>query len=203
MAQDEDAEAGMRAAAGRDRWDVVATLVLQAYGQELLEYLIATARSESDGADAFSIFTERMWRGLPRFRWEATARTWCYTLARRALAEVKRTAPARRAKLHAPLSQTPELAALAADVRTRTVTFLRTAARDALAEVRDGLEPEDRELLILRVDRKLAWRDVARIMSEDEALDAAALDRRTAALRKRFEKLKDKLRIAVERTRST
>jgi RNA polymerase sigma-70 factor (ECF subfamily) len=203
MAETEDAEAGMRAAAKRDRWDVVATLVLRAYGQELLEYLIATARSEGDGNDAFSVFTERMWRGLPKFRWESTVRTWCYTVARRALAEVKRTAPARRAKLHAPLSQTPELAALAADVRTRTVSFLRTAARDALAEVRDGLDPEDRELLILRVDRKLGWREVARILSEDEDLGAAALERRSAALRKRFEKLKEKLRIAVERTRSS
>lgn len=202
VSEREDEEAGMRAAAGRDRWDVVATLVLQRYGQELLEYLIATGRSEADGGDAFSLFCERMWRGLPRFRGDATFRTWCYTLARRALADVKRTAPARRARHHARLSEMPELAALAADVRTRTVSQLGTAARDALAEVKDALEPADRELLILRIDRKLAWRDVARIMNEGDALDGDALERRTAALRKRFDKLKEKLRTAVERTRS-
>ena len=194
-----DREAAIRAAADAGRWDQAAELALRAYGQELLEYLIATARSEADGEDAFSVFTERMWRGLPGFRWQASARTWCYTVARRALAEIKRSGPARRARLHAPLSQSPGLAAAAADVRTRTVTFLRSAARDALAEVRDALDPEDQELLILRIDRKLAWREVAEIMTADETLDPEALERRTAALRKRFEKLKGKLRVAIGR----
>lgn len=198
-AEPDDREAAVRAAIAAARWDDAAARVLRAYGQELLEYLIATARSDADGSDAFSIFAERMWRGLPQFRGDASVRTWCYTIARRALAEVKRAGPARRAKLHAPLSDAPGLAALAADVRTRTVTFLRTAARDALAEVKDALDPEDQELLILRIDRKLAWRDVARVMAEGDDLDDAALERYTAALRKRFEKLKAKLRGAVAR----
>jgi RNA polymerase sigma-70 factor (ECF subfamily) len=196
----DDAEAAMRAACAAGRHDEATTLALRSYGQELLEYLIATARSDTAGSDAFSLFAERLWKKMPQFRWEASARTWSYMLARHALAELQRAAPARRAARQQPLSQTPEVAALVHDVRTRTLTFLRTAARDALAEVRDSLDPEDRELLILRIDRGLAWRDVARITSDGDDLDAAALTRRSAALRKRFEKLKDRLRAAVTRS---
>lgn len=191
-------ETAMRAACDQARWDAAATLVLSAYGQELLEYLIAIARSEADGADAFSIFAEKLWRGLPGFRWQSSARTWCYLLARHALADVKRAGPARRAHRELALSDAPGVAALAAQVRTRTLSFLRTEARDALTAVRDSLSAEEQELLILRVDRKLAWREIAQITGDDD-LDAAAVERRSAALRKRFETLKARLRDAVGR----
>ncbi|HVK73919.1 MAG TPA: hypothetical protein VM734_11400 [Kofleriaceae bacterium] len=204
MADDEardDREAAMRAACAAARWDQAATLVLGAYGQELVEYLVVLARSEADGGDAFSLFAERLWRGLPAFRWDASMRTWCYVLARRALADVKRAGPARRARLAQPLSETPELDALAVAVRTRTITFLRSEARDALAKVRAALDADDQELLVLRVDRKLPWRDVARIMARDDELDPAGLNRRAATLRKRFEVLKGRLRDAIARAR--
>lgn len=195
---DRDREADMRAAATAGRVDEAATLLLRAYGQELLEYSIAMARSEIDGGDAFSLFSERLWRGLPAFRWESSARTWCYVLARRAIADTKRGGATRQA---VPLSEAPEVAALVEQVRTRTLTFLRTDARDAFAELRASLSPEERELLVLRLDRKLPWREVAMVMSADDDLDAAALERRSAALRKQWEVMKTKLRTMVQRVR--
>ena len=188
----------MRAAAERGRFDEATTLVLRAYGQELLEYAIATARSEADGCDAFSLFSERLWRGLPQFRWESSARTFSYVLIRRALIDLKRGGGARRAT---PLSEAPEVLAIAEEVRSRTLTFLRTEARDAFAELRASLSPEEREILVLRLDRRLPWRDVAMVMSADEDLDAAAIERRSAALRKQWETMKTKLRTMVQRVR--
>ena len=52
-------------------------------------------------------------------------------------------------------------------------------------------------LLVLRVQRRLSWVEVTRIVAGDEPLDDAALSRRSAALRKRFERLKRVVREEV------
>jgi RNA polymerase sigma-70 factor (ECF subfamily) len=50
-------------------------------------------------------------------------------------------------------------------------------------------------LLILRVDRGMDWRDLAAAMGDENApLEGADLDREAARLRKRFERIKDRLR---------
>lgn len=195
----DDPEAPIRASCAAGDWAAAARRILDLYGRELLEYLVAIARSEADGADAFSQFTEDLWRGLPKFRWQASARTWCYTLARHALARLRRD-PHRRPGRAVALDDAPELARAAEQLRTHTLTYLRTAVKDRVAALRDELSPEDQAVLILRIDRKLEWRDVARALAdEDDALDDAELARRSAALRKRFERIKNDLKKLVAR----
>lgn len=98
-------------------------------------------------------------------------------------------APYRRKKKRLATSAA---SALAADVRSSTLAHLKPANLDRLAEARRGMTPEEQTLLILRVDRGLAWRDIAVVLAGEggESGDAE----REAALRKRFERLKDKLR---------
>jgi len=64
-----------------------------------------------------------------------------------------------------------------------------------LEMLREALDEDDRTLLVLRVDRRMAWRDIARVMSdvpiEDQLED---LDKLAATLRKRFERVKERLR---------
>lgn len=199
---DEDREAAIRARAEAGDWAGAATAIVERYGRELMEYLVATARSETDGGEAFSRFMEEMWRSLPAFRWEASARTWCYVLARRALARVRRD-HARRPGKPIALADAPEVARLAERVRTQTVSFLRTEVRDKIAELRESLDPDDQALLILRVDRGLDWRDVALALSDEEvgAVGREAVGRRAAAMRKRFERIKKQLRERATGTR--
>jgi RNA polymerase sigma-70 factor (ECF subfamily) len=188
-------ESAIRARCEAGDWAGAATLIFERYGRELLEYLVATARSETDGGEAFSRFTEEMWRSLPAFRWQASARTWCYVLARRALARVRRDL-ARRPGRPIALDDAPEVARLAERVRTETVSFLRTGVRDRIAELRESLDPDDQALLILRIDRGLDWGDVALALSDEEvgAVTPDAVARRAAAMRKRFERIKKQLR---------
>jgi RNA polymerase sigma-70 factor (ECF subfamily) len=197
-----DPEASIRARCDARDWGGAATAIVERYGRELMEYLVATARSEADGGEAFSRFTEAMWRGLPAFRWEASARTWCYVLARRALARVRRDR-ARTPGHPIALDDAPEVARVAERVRTETASYLRTGVRDKVAELRDALDPDDQALLILRVDRGLDWRDVALALSDDEvgAVAGDVLARRAAAMRKRFERIKKQLRERVADTR--
>lgn len=191
MAAEPDVEARIRTACADRAWDAAATLALETYGPELMSYLVALLRNATEADDVFGAVSEALWRSLPEFRWDSSFRTYAYTIARNAF--VKHTKnPRNRAQAEALSS--PAVEAVAANVRSRTATYLRTETKDKIAELRAQLDPDDQTLLILRVSRQLPWRDIARIMagSDDEPPD-----RRAAALRKRFERLKDELRARV------
>lgn len=193
-----DPEAELRTLCDAQRWSEAATLVFERYGRELMTYLVAIARSETDGAEAFSQFTEDLWRGLPRFRWQSSARTWCYTLARNALFRVHRSVR-RRGGPAIALSDAPAVAQAAEQVRTATLTYLRTQVKDEVAALRERLSPDDQALLILRIDRKLPWLDVARALAGEEELPDDELSRRSATLRKRFGRIKSDLKKLLAR----
>jgi len=171
-----------------------ATRVLEAHGDELLSFLVARLRSDSDGQEAFSMFAEDLWQGLPGFGWRCSIRTWAYTLARNAASRYAR-APQQRAARNLTLSRHAELSALVDRVRTRTQIHQRTDVKSKMREIRERLAPDDQMLLVLRIDRDLAWRDLAQVMLGDsDALDEGAIDREAARLRKRFERLKLELK---------
>jgi RNA polymerase sigma-70 factor (ECF subfamily) len=185
-------ERTIRTACERQEWAEAATGALRIYGPELMGYLAATTRNEEDAADAFAMFSEDLWRGLPGFRWESSLRTWSYRLARNAASRLYRSGKRRRAEVELPPSS--HFSALAVEMRTSVMLQLRARAVDRVRELRDQLEPDDRTLLVLRVDRELPWSDIARIVTEgDEEPSAEDITRTSAALRKRFERIKARL----------
>lgn len=184
-------EARIREATTAGDYQRAATETLQLYGSELFGYLCNVARDEDLASDAFGATCERMWKGLASFRWESSLRSWLYTIARNALSTL-RAHPSRRPERHASES---EIAELAHKIRTETLPIHRTEVRAGIRALREELSPEDAELVLLRIDRKMSWRDIARVVYEGEDPD-----RHTAALRKRFERAKDHLRrLATER----
>jgi RNA polymerase sigma-70 factor, ECF subfamily len=161
-----------------------ATAVVREYGPQLLGYLCSVLRSEADAGEVFSMFSEDLWRGLPGFRRECPLRVWCYRLAWHAAARFLRDPYRGRGRR----LETNELSRLVEEVRS-SVFLGRDQARQAtLARLRAGLTPDERTLLVLRLDRGLAWAEVALVLSE---ANGQAVDE--TALRKRFERLKDKL----------
>jgi RNA polymerase sigma-70 factor (ECF subfamily) len=168
----------------RGRGDEAATLAIEALGPEILGYLRALLRDDADASDAFSVFAEATWKGLPGFRGEASLRAWCYRIAYHAVLSQKRD-PYRRRKDRLDTSFASQLAG-----RVFASTALeRERQSDALARLRDALEPDEQTLLTLRVDRQLSWREVAEVLAGDGQAEPAD----EAALRKRFERLKEKL----------
>lgn len=191
----EDAERRIRISWDEGDFRAAAEIAIREYGPEIVSYLAALSGDATRAGDAFSVFAEDLWQYLPGFRWECALRSWAYGLARHALFRLARDPYHRRAR---PLSQSPELERLAQEVRTTTAVHLRTDTKDRLAALRDRLDPRDRELLILRIDRHLSWQDVARIqlageLSGDEPAEAE-LARAAGKLRKRFERVKETLR---------
>jgi RNA polymerase sigma-70 factor, ECF subfamily len=177
-----------RLAAG-DR-DGAVTLAIRGYGPEILGFLIGTSRSEDVAAEVFSQLCEDLWTGIASFRGESSLRTWAYVLARHA-AERHRRDPYRRRAV--PLSAHSALSALHAEVRESTATHLKSEVREAALRLRRELEHDDQMLLVLRIDRRLAWEDVARVFAGPGA-SSAEIKKHSAALRKRFERIKAELK---------
>lgn len=165
-----------------------ATEVLRELGPQILRYVRSVLRDGDDAAEAFSSFAEDLWRGLPAFRWEAPLRSWAFRVAWHAALEVRNDAFRR----HGRRLETGEASALAAEIHTTAARV--EGQRRALDALRDALTPEEQSLLALRVDQQLPWEEVALVLSGDA--DA----RSVAALRKRFERLKERIaRLARER----
>jgi RNA polymerase sigma-70 factor (ECF subfamily) len=182
----------VRAACAAGEHARAAELVVRAHMREIIAYLGSLVRGDPDRLDdAFSTWCEDVVRGVAGFRFGSSIRTWAYTVARHTAARCART-DHRRAKRIDVGTVSQDVVAVA---RTETVDYLRTAMKDRLARVREGMRDDERELLHLRVDRQLAWSEVEEIVRDDDApIDPASCRRREAALRKRFEALKGRLK---------
>ncbi len=187
-------EEGIRELCAAGEHDAATAAALEAYGAELMGFLVSTCQDEALADDAFGLFSENLWKGLPRFEWTSSLRTWAYVVARNALRMVRRSKARRR-----EISLCDEKAAdLVAEIRTRTRTFLRTETKDAVARLRLRLDPQDQELLILRIGRQMSWIDIAQVMREGESLDDAELKRSAARMRQRFARAKARLKQLVD-----
>jgi RNA polymerase sigma-70 factor (ECF subfamily) len=186
-------EADLRSRFDAGDLDGTMTAAVTGYGSELFGFLVGLTRDQDRASDVFSATCERLWRGLPTFRWDSSFRVWAYTIARNEFLRAARSGGARE-KRQVPISEVASVQAAIDRVRTETPAYRRTEVKDGLAKVREQLEPEDHMLLGLRLDRKLPWNDIARILGTGEP---ATLAREAAALRKRFERLKERLRELV------
>jgi RNA polymerase sigma-70 factor (ECF subfamily) len=168
------------------RQAVAATLRL--YGAEVFGFLTGVTDDPDVADDVFSAFSERLWKGLGSFRWQCSLRTWAYTVARNELARSR----ADLARKHRGVIGLSTAGSIKAPSQAVTPTMDRSSFRDAFARLRSALSPEDRDLLVLRVDRALPWRDLALLFLGDDA-SADALTREAARLRKRFQLVKQQL----------
>lgn len=190
-------ENDIRRRCGERDFDGAANLAIRGYGPEIFGLLITLHRGEQEASEVFSIFVERMWRGLEGFAWESSFRTWAYTVARNA-SRNHQEEMRRRARFHPPLPD--ELSQIAEATRTATRSYLQTEKKSGIQRLRESLSPEEQMILSLRVDRRLAWNDLARVMHEGEdAPTAEDLKRDSARLRKRFQAIKDKLMVLGRR----
>jgi RNA polymerase sigma-70 factor, ECF subfamily len=168
-----------------------ASEAVRRYGPEVLGWLVALHHDHDDAGDVFAATTEALWGALPGFRWECSLRTWMYAIARRVSLRYRRDAARRGARLTS-LEGCEAALALANEVRSSTLSCLRSDNPNALTRLRDELPEPDRALLVLRVDRGLAWMDLARVFLGPDATDDA-VSRESARLRKRFQLVRGRL----------
>ena len=181
----------------RGDFDRTATLFLERYGREILGFLCDRMRSETRGADVFSMFAEDFWRGLPSFGWRSSLRAWAYALARNSAYRYTH-APEQRAHLRTFSDESP-FGMEVMRLRTGTHVYEKTETKSRMRELREGLSEEDQTLLVLRVDRGLSYQEIAVVLCGTEDLEGDALRRQVANLRQRFQHVKSRLRsLAVQ-----
>ena len=185
-------DAQLRPLLQAERFMEATTLVLRDLGPEILGFLSAVL-GNSDGDEVFAAFSESLWRSLPAYRSQCGIRTWAYMLARQQIARFRKGA-----HRHPPQVRISELADVLQEVR-RT----HTTRRATLTRLRNELSIEDRELLILRIDRELSFDEIALLFVENPGTaDVQALRREAARLRKRFQLIKDQLMTRVREIRA-
>lgn len=160
-----------------------ATEIIRGYGPQILGYLSAAMHRPDDADDAFGLFCEDVWKGLHGFERRSSVLAWSYRVAWNCALRVAQDGYRRRGRRLG----TDELSEVAESVRSSTAPYLKDASKDWLRRAREQLTPEERTLLILRIDRGMSWRDVA------EVLSAGGKGPDPVALRKRFDRLKRKL----------
>jgi RNA polymerase sigma-70 factor (ECF subfamily) len=157
-----------------------ATAAIESLGPAILGYLRVLHRDEDDAADVFQRWAEDLWRGIDGFRGDGALRAWGYRLAWHASARFRRDGwRQRRVRLRTSMASR-----LAGSVARSAPLGRRDERLDVLAK---DLAPEDRTLLLLRLDLEMPWEEIAEVLAED------GVDLSPPALRKRFQRLKERL----------
>jgi len=191
----DEIEALVRSACDRGEHDRAATLIIEHYGPALLGFLCGWMGNREAAHEAFAMFCEDLWSGLPRFGWRCTAQGWAYTLARNSGRRHAKDELRKRARQTSLTGS--KASALAAKVASTVEPYLKTDFKNRFEELRDRLPPDDRLLLLLRSGRQLPFRDIVFVMAESTSgLEPTEdeLTRDAARLRKRFQTLKERLR---------
>jgi RNA polymerase sigma-70 factor (ECF subfamily) len=178
----QEIEARVEESAARGDYGSAVTALIEGYGPQVMSYLRQVIKDPDEAEDAFALFTLNVWRGFPGWERRASARAWAYSVAWNAAGRSFRD-PWRRRRERLPSSVAASMAA----ARTASSGLDRERDASGLEEFRATLGPEELSLLVLRIDRGLSWREVAVAMGEPDD------DAHLAALRKRFERLKEKL----------
>ncbi|MFT3697989.1 MAG: sigma-70 family RNA polymerase sigma factor [Kofleriaceae bacterium] len=184
----DELDAKVRAYVARGQADRATEKILREYGDELARYLRSQLSAEADAQEAFSRMSEELWKSLSRFDGRCSVRTWCYMLARHAAIYIRTLPRHQREQL---VSSIPSVQQAATEMWSNSYVE-GVHQREVYVEAKDALEPDDRTLLVLRIDRNLSWREIAVVLLGEDA-DDDAVTRKAAALRKQFERVKDEL----------
>ena len=194
---DPQADLAIRTAITAGEIDRATEDAIRLYGPELIGWLCSILPADCDAHEAFSRLSEDLWKSFRRFDGRCSVRTWCYMLARHVAARI-RTQPRRQ---HEELVTSIPSVVQAVTHVWNTTRANSQRVQDVYAEIRSALDDEDQTLLVLRVDRDLAWRDIAIVLLGETAA-SEDVTRKAATLRKQFERVKVRLReLAAERLR--
>lgn len=192
---DAEIEGQVQSALGARDVRLAATRALESFGPDVLRFLSARLGDRARAEVAYLQFGEDLWVGLPAFRWDVSLRAWMFVLARAVAIRVTRKRP-RDCELPAGFAGYPQLRD---HVRTTTARFLRTEVKDRMREIRQQLDEYDQTLLILRIDRKLEWSELAVVMNEvSSEAGLPDVEGASARLQKCFQGAKKRLRMLAE-----
>jgi DNA-directed RNA polymerase specialized sigma24 family protein len=167
-----------------------AAAALRSHGDEVFGFLLGVLDSGADAGAVYAGVGARVRRELGRFGWRCSLRTWMYAVSRR---EVERHA--RRSQETTVVNSLAPVI-LSDETTTLPARYMGLAA--AIAALRSRLAPDDRALLILRLDRGLDLGELA-VTELGETASPGDLRREAERIRGQLRRIRDDLaRLAVE-----
>jgi RNA polymerase sigma-70 factor, ECF subfamily len=186
----EGSERAVRAAMRAGAIGDAAQEALRLYGDEVYGFLLGVMDSSGAARDVYARVGERVARALGGFAWRCSLRAFLYAIARQEIGRDDEGAAATGAD--------PASCSVVLPDPTTTVPRRRVAVKAAIAALRSRLPREDRAVLILRIDRRFGWRDLA-ITSLGEGASPSDLSQESHRLRERLQHIREELaRAAVE-----
>lgn len=153
--------------------------LLDAYGAEVFGFLAGVLDDVGEARAVYAAIGERARERLVTFGWPCGLRTWLYAIAHRVIGEVRQSSASPGEPVSAEL---PE--------RGTTRPPPPRSRSAALAHLRSSLPLHDREMLVLHVDRRMTWDELALVfLGEDASAKDHALE--ILRLQARYRLLKD------------
>jgi hypothetical protein len=164
-------EAAVQDLLRRDDAPAAANLLIVEHGADVFGLLLAVLDNPSIARRVYVTLCERAASELSQFDWKCALHVWLYALARRILREQR--------------DEERTLAATESDMR------IKDLVAEVVANVRRVLSPDERALLILRVDRGFEWEQLAITELDVQPADVAA---GAQVIRDRYENLLRRIR---------
>ena len=159
-----------------------ASFVLSALGAELFGVLTVVLDDRLATRVVYGAISDALGREIDSFAWRCSLRIWAYAVARRELARLRSNREAPRTPVSVPSPRRP----------FSGTPYRSTFTSSLAARLRDGLSTEDRELLVLRVDRGFTWAELA-VMSLGERASPRRAATEAEDLRARFARIRAKI----------
>jgi RNA polymerase sigma-70 factor (ECF subfamily) len=175
-----DTESGLLAAARKGDQAALTTL-LERHQQRVFGFGVKMCGDSEDAKDVAQDTLLTMARSVKDFRGEASLSTWLYTVARSFCIKKRRRTKGAPA-FHEPLDKVTQ-ENVGAPATTPEQALLGLEARQTVAAALDALEPEAREVVVLRDIEGLTAAEVAEVTGASVAAVKSRLHRARAALR--------------------
>jgi RNA polymerase sigma-70 factor (ECF subfamily) len=165
-------------------------LTVRLWGPTIASHLHGIIDNRADAEEAFSEWAESLLTAIPGFEWQSSLKTYLFAVAYYARCNMlRRRQKQRRREGAVPTSQ---VSAIAAEVWFVTVRDVPAEVLARVNALRQHLTPDERSILLLRVDQGLSWDDVARVLPP-EVRGEGTESEINARLRTRFKRLVKRL----------
>jgi len=197
-------EKSIHAAIEQRAWVRAARAAEQLYGPEIFGFLSRVLSGGFAARAAYMGWANGLRPLVRKLRSSSSLRAEMYALARRQTAvQRQHRRPPAELGTAAPDIPTFEATALPAPPEMPPMGPFRMGARVRPEVLRNALPPDDLEILILRVDRRFSWRDVAITSLPWRTREDGAIDEEADRLRARFREVKRALLRAAQRSGRT